>query len=63
MSTATLLLSAMTVFFLMLVGIVLTVLEFKYGAPRQQEEAAKAKRKAHNLHSQDGYAAIESRQF
>ena len=63
MSTATLLLSAMTVFFLMLIGIVLTVLEFKYGAPRQQEEAAKAKRATHDLGNRDGYAAIESRQL
>lgn len=63
MSTTTLFLSAMTVFFLMLVGIVLTVLEFKYGAPRQQEEAAKAKRAAQDLGNRDGYAAIESRQL
>ncbi len=63
MSTATLLLSAITVFFLMLVGIVMTVLEFKYGTPRQQDEVARSNRNAHGAIDRDGFVAIESRQF
>lgn len=34
---------AILVFALMLVGVVLTVLEFRYGAPHRQEEEARKK--------------------
>lgn len=63
MSTTTLLLSAMTVFLLMLAGIVLTVLEFKYGAPKHQEEAARARQDANNSENQEGLTPIVQKQF
>jgi len=34
---------AIIVFLLMLIGLVLTALEFRYGAPRRQEEEARKK--------------------
>jgi hypothetical protein len=61
MSTTTLLLSAIIVFVLMLVGIVLTILEFKLGSPRQQEEAARAKSNTDKPSDRNDFKVIESK--
>jgi hypothetical protein len=41
MSDTMLLFVGISVFSLMLIGVVLTILEFRFGKPRQQEEARK----------------------
>ena len=42
MSDANLIFIAITVFFLMIVGLVLTALEFRFGAPHRQEQEEKS---------------------
>ncbi len=44
MSETYLFYSSIVVFSLMFIGLVITVIEFRYGAPRMQDEAAQAKR-------------------
>lgn len=61
MSTTTLFLSAVIVFVLMLIGIILTTLEFKFGSPRQQEEAARAKSNPGKSNDRDGVMALETK--
>ena len=46
MSDENLIFIAITVFFLMIVGLVLTALEFRFGEPHRQEQEKK-----HNPHS------------
>ena len=43
MSDENLIFIAITVFFLMIVGLVLTALEFRFGEPQRQEEEEKHK--------------------
>lgn len=45
MTESNLLYTAISVFALMLIGIVLTVVEFRYGAPHRQDEEARKKAK------------------
>ncbi|MGB5708144.1 MAG: hypothetical protein WBM41_15090 [Arenicellales bacterium] len=61
MSENTILFYAVLVFVLMLIGLVLTAIEFKFGAPRKQEEAAKAKKSERNAPGLGQYVNIESR--
>ena len=51
MSDENLIFIAITVFFLMIVGLVLTALEFRFGEPHRQEEKAEH-RAEHDPHSQ-----------
>lgn len=44
MNENTVLIYAVLVFALMVIGLILTAVEFKYGAPSKQEKAAKAKK-------------------
>lgn len=51
MSDNTVLIIAVLVFSLMLVGLILTYLEFKHGAPKQQDEGEEEVRESpHNNH-------------
>ena len=63
MTTLTLFMYAMGVFCLMLTGLALTILEFKYGAPKKQEEAAKLSYVNHSENVRDFSQALESRQI
>ena len=51
MSDENLIFIAITVFILMIVGLVLTALEFRFGEPHRQEEEAEH-RAGHDAHSQ-----------
>ncbi len=45
MNETSLFLTSVVVFSLMFIGLVLTIYEFRYGAPKKQAEAAKAEQK------------------